>query len=100
LESVKIAISSITDDILVGTDNLKLISEIRAISPHAKIVVTAQSNTRARELYAAGADYVLRPNKAAASQLLPAVESLLQGEEEALKKGEIDKLDRRQEILN
>jgi voltage-gated potassium channel Kch len=100
LEGAKIAISSITDDILVGTDNLKLIQEIRSLSPHAKIIVTAQNNTRARELYEAGADYVLRPNKAAASQLLPAVERLLRGEEEIVKEEEIDKLNRREEILN
>ena len=41
LEHVKIAISTITDDILVGTDNLKLISEIKSLAPHAKIIVTA-----------------------------------------------------------
>ena len=75
LEHAKIAVSTITDDILVGTNNLKLISEIKSLCPHAKIVVTAQSNSRALELYQAGADYVLRPNIATALQLLPVVES-------------------------
>ena len=41
LEHVKIAISTITDDILVGTNNLKLIGEIKSLAPHAKIIVTA-----------------------------------------------------------
>jgi voltage-gated potassium channel Kch len=99
LEHAKIAISSITDEILVGTDNLRLISEIRTLAPHAKIVVTAQSNTRARELYEAGADYVLRPNIATAQQLLPVVERLLRGEETVLRENELAKLSRREEIL-
>ncbi len=99
LEHVKIAISTITDDILVGTNNLKLVSEIKSLYPHAKIIVTAQSNSRALELYQAGADYVLRPNIATALQLLPVIELLLRGEEAVLKKTEIAKLSRREEIL-
>ena len=99
LEHAKIAVSTITDDILVGTDNLKLISEIKSLCPHAKIVVTAQSNSRARELYQAGADYVLRPNIATALQLLPVVELLLRGEVALLKETEMAKLSRREEIL-
>ena len=42
LEHVKIAISTITDDILVGTNNLKLISEIKSLAPLARIIVTAE----------------------------------------------------------
>ncbi len=99
LEHAKIAISTITDDILVGTNNLKLISEIKSLCPHAKIVVTAQSNSRARELYQAGADYVLRPNIATAHQLLPVIERLLRGEEAVLKETEMAKLSHREEIL-
>jgi voltage-gated potassium channel Kch len=99
LEHAKVAISTITDEILVGTDNLRLISEIRSLAPHAKIVVTAQSNAKALELYQAGADYVLRPNRATAQQLLPVVEHLLRGEEAVLREAELDKLARRDEIL-
>lgn len=99
LEQVKIAISTITDEILVGTDNQRLISEVRAIAPHAKIIVIAQSNARALELYEAGADYVLRPNIATANQLLPVVERLLRGEDAILKEEELDRLVRREEIL-
>ncbi len=99
LEHVKIAISTITDEILVGTDNLRLISEVRVLAPHAKIIVIAQSDARAQELYAAGADFVLRPNVATANQLLPAVERLLRGEDAILKEEELEKLARREEIL-
>ncbi len=99
LEHAKIAISTITDEILVGTDNQRLISEVRALAPHAKVIVIAQSNARALELYKAGADFVLRPNVATANQLLPVVESLLRGEDAILREEELKKLARREEIL-
>ena len=99
LEHVKIAISTITDEILVGTDNQRLISEVRSLAPHAKVIVIAQSNARALELYEAGADFVLRPNVATANQLLPVVERLLRGEDAILKGEELEKLARREEIL-
>lgn len=100
LEHAKIAISTITDDILVGTSNLKLISEIRTVAPNARIIVTGTSNSQALELYAAGADFVLRPNVATALQLLPVVERLLQGEEAVIKEVAVAKLAERDEILN
>lgn len=99
LEQVKIAISTITDEILVGTNNLRLLQEVKRLAPHAKVIVIAQSNARALELYAAGADFVLRPNLATAQQLLPAVARLLRGEDAILKEEELQKLSRREEIL-
>ncbi len=99
LEKVKVAISTITDDILVGTDNLKLISQIKALCPKAKIVVSAASNFRALELYQAGADYVLRPNAATGAQLISVIERLLRGEDTAMKEEELATLFRKVEIL-
>ncbi len=99
LENCKIAISTITDEILVGTDNRRLIEQVRSLAPHAKIIVIAQSNAKALELYSAGADFVLRPNIATANQLLPVVERLLRGEEAILREEELAKIARREEIL-
>jgi Kef-type K+ transport system membrane component KefB len=99
LERVKIAVSTITDEILVGTDNRRLIGEVKKLAPQAKMIAIAQSNARALELYEAGADYVLRPNIATAHQLLPVIERLLQGEDAVIKEKELEKLARREEIL-
>lgn len=100
IEEAKLVISTITDDILVGTSNLRLIDQIRTLCPHAKVVVTAESPSRARELYRAGADHVLRPNLAAARHLLRVVEQFLRGEELILKDQEMEELSRGEEILN
>lgn len=100
LKHAKVIISTITDDILVGTDNEKLLSQIRDLAPQAKVIVTAERPSRAMELYGAGADYVLRPNQATAVQLLPVLDLLLQGKEAAVREEEIKKLSRREEILD
>lgn len=100
IEEAKLVISTITDDILVGTSNRRLMDQIKALCPHARVVVTAEGPSRALELYRAGADYVLRPNLAAARQLLQVVEHFLRGEKVVLKEEEIQKLSRREEILS
>jgi Kef-type K+ transport system membrane component KefB len=99
IEEAKLVISTITDDILVGTNNLRLIGQIKRLCPKAQIVVAAESPTKARQLYRAGADFVLRPNLATALHLLPAVDRLLEGKGALLKEEEMDKLLHRQEIL-
>src|SRR5262245_11427710 len=58
VHAAKVAISTVPDHILVGTDNVHMIKHIQTICPQAKIVVTAESPTRALEMYAEGADYV------------------------------------------
>lgn len=100
IEEARLVISTITDDILVGTSNLRLIDQIKVICPHAQVVVTAESPSRALELYRAGADYVLRPNLTAARQLLQIVAHFLRGEKMVLKEQEIQKLSHREEILS
>jgi Kef-type K+ transport system membrane component KefB/DNA-binding NarL/FixJ family response regulator len=99
LEDAKIVISTIPDEILVGTNNLKLINQIRKISPEARIIVTAESPARALALYHAGADYVYLPNQLAAQHLLTVLERLLRGEEVVIKEEELARLSRRDEVV-
>jgi Kef-type K+ transport system membrane component KefB/CheY-like chemotaxis protein len=99
IEEAKVVVSTITDDILVGIDNLKLISQIRNHCPQARIVVTANSPSQALELYEAGADYVLRPNFLTASHLLEILERLLREEVTDLAQEEINKLSQERQVL-
>lgn len=99
IEGAKIVISTISDEILVGTDNLKLIDQIKKIAPQARIIVTAENPARAVALYRAGADYVFLPNQLAAQHLLPVVTRLLQGDEAVLKDEEMERLGRRDEVI-
>ena len=95
----KIVISTIADELLVGTDNLRLIRRMKKIAPKARIIVTAESPSRALALYEAGADYVYLPNQLAARHLLAVVERLLRGEEVVIKEEEMARLARRDEVI-
>jgi Kef-type K+ transport system membrane component KefB len=100
IDAAKLVISTITDEILVGTSNLRLLDQIKTICPHAKVVLTASSPSRAQEFYQAGADYVLLPNRAAANHLLQAIERLLREGKASLKDEEISGLSQHEEILD
>ena len=95
----KIVISTISDEILVGTNNLRLIDQMKKIAPEARIIVTAESPSRALDLYNAGADYVYLPNQLAAQHLLTVVERLLRGEQVVIKEAEMARLMERDEVM-
>jgi Kef-type K+ transport system membrane component KefB len=95
----KIVISTISDELLVGTDNLGLIDRLQKIAPEARIIVTAESPTQALTLYNAGADYVFLPNELAGKHLLTVVERLLRGTPAVLKEEELERLMARDEVI-
>ena len=95
----KIVISSISDEILVGTSNLRIIDQMKKIAPGARIIVTAESPSRALDLYNAGADYVYLPNRLAAQHLLKVVERLLRGEQAVIKEAEMERLIEGDEVM-
>jgi Kef-type K+ transport system membrane component KefB len=99
IEGAKLVLSTIPDTILVGTDNLKLIKQMKTLCPQAKIIVTAESPAAALKMYEEGADYVLRPNLLAGRHLPPIVEHLLREESEALKEKEMEDLKKGEEVL-
>jgi Kef-type K+ transport system membrane component KefB/Trk K+ transport system NAD-binding subunit len=103
LHDVKIIISTISDSILIGTDNLKIIKHMKIICPHAKIIVTAQSINRALKMYAEGADYVFIPQILAARSIMTMVNLALKGKKDemtALRKNEIEMLHNHNEIIH
>jgi Kef-type K+ transport system membrane component KefB/voltage-gated potassium channel Kch len=99
IEEARIVISTVSDEILVGTNNFRLTDQIKKIAPQAKIIVTAESPSRAVALYRAGADYVCLPNQLAAQHLVPVIERLLLGETVVIKDKEIEWLGRRDEVI-
>ena len=100
IDAAKIVVCTIPDEILVGTSNLRLIDRIKHIAPQARIIVTAESPSRALMLYQAGADYVYLPNQLAAQHLLPVVVRLLRGEEAVIKDEEMARLANRDEVID
>jgi Kef-type K+ transport system membrane component KefB len=69
IENAHVVVSSISDWLLRGTDNLKLLRQARRLAPAARTIVTADTRAAAERLYAEGADYVLMPPALAAEHL-------------------------------
>jgi len=99
IEDAKVVISTIPDSILVGTDNVRLLKQVRSLCPLAKIVVTADNPTAALKMYQEGADYVLRPNRLAGNHLVAVVEHLLRQDGVTLRETGLEQLQGRGEVL-
>jgi CheY-like chemotaxis protein len=89
LERATVVVSSISDWMLKGTSNARVLREARLLAPAAKVIVAADTMAGAERLYADGADYVLVAPVLAAEHLY-----------EILRAGTLDAIDearRRQE---
>jgi Kef-type K+ transport system membrane component KefB len=69
LEHTRLVICSITDDVLRGTDNLKLLGNSKRVWPQAAVILSTEHVPQALEFYEAGADYVYIPRMHSAHDL-------------------------------
>lgn len=80
LDRAKVILLTIPDEMLVGTNNLKLVHAVREISPNAAIIACATRLDEIETLYEAGADYVYVPRLEAAKSLSTAIGFALNGQ--------------------
>ena len=99
IENAELVISSITDDILRGTSNLRMLKNIRASSPKARVVLTTEHIPQALHFYEAGADFVYIPRLQSAPMLARTLKQGLSEGFEALREAEIEHLRNRHEVL-
>jgi hypothetical protein len=99
VHDANLVVSTIPDAILKGTDNLRLLRQARRLSPHAKVIVTAERVGQAIELYAAGADFVYVPRLHSARDLARAIEDGLRHGFDAAREEHLAELNRRDEVL-
>jgi Kef-type K+ transport system membrane component KefB len=100
IENAELVVSSITDDILRGTNNFRMLKNIRAACPHARVMLTTEHIPQALTFYQAGADFVYLPRLHSAPQI---AQILRQGVEEGFDKiraEEIEHLSQRREVLS
>ena len=69
IERAAVVVSSISDWMLKGTTNARILRQARSLAPSAQIVVAADSVAGAEQLYGEGADYVLIAPVLAAAHL-------------------------------
>jgi Trk K+ transport system NAD-binding subunit len=91
LERATVVVSSISDWMLKGTSNARVLREARLLAPSAKVVVAADTMAGAERLYADGADYVLVAPVLAAEHLYAILRSrTLDAIDEARRRQELE----------
>lgn len=88
----KILICTIPNDYMRGIDNQHLFQILRRLNPSAKIIMTAERLTVARELYQLGADFVVVPRWLTSDRLAQLVKDAEAGSLETLRDAEVAKL--------
>jgi len=99
VEAPRVVLSSITDEILRGTTNLRILRSSRRLWPEAAVIVTSEHITQAKHLYEEGADFVYIPRIHSAEQIAEVIE---QGVSEGLagrRATELLELERRHEVV-
>jgi Kef-type K+ transport system membrane component KefB len=99
IENAELVVSSITDDILRGTNNLRMLKNIRAACPKARVMLTTEHIPQALNFYQAGADFVYIPRLQSAPQIARILKRGLKEGFDAIRAGEIEHLSQRREVL-
>jgi hypothetical protein len=101
IHSARIVACTITDDILRGTTNLRLLRQARRLCPHARVIAAADGISLAIELYEDGADFVYIARLHSAHHMADLIARAVQ-DEEGFKfhcGEEIERLKQRVEVL-
>jgi Kef-type K+ transport system membrane component KefB len=95
----KVILSTIPDSVLKGTSNIRILRQLRAMAPHARIIVNAEVLEHAREMYHEGAAYVLIHRFVGATHLAPVIFAVERGQGAELADHGATELLGRQEVL-
>lgn len=99
VDQAQIILCTVPDTLLKGTSNLRLVQQLRAINPTAKIIAHADLFEEVPRLYAAGADFVSMPRLMEAKALREAVQAARENRLET-KRAELDRdLGQRSEVV-
>jgi Kef-type K+ transport system membrane component KefB len=99
IENAELVVCSITDDILRGTNNLRLLKNIRTSCPRAKVMLTTDHIPQALHYYEAGADFVYIPRVHSALHVARTLKRGLADGFDSERALEIEHLSQRREVL-
>lgn len=95
----KLVVATITDAVLKGTTNRRLLQAARRLCPEARVVVAADTFATALELYEDGADFVYVPRLHSVHRMAEVIEAGFEEGLDALRAEEIEALKKRDEVL-
>ena len=99
IEGAELIVSSITDDVLRGTSNLRLLKSVRTHSPQVRVVLTTEHIPQALKFYEAGADFVFIPRLYSAAAVARILRKGLKDGFQEVRQQAIGHLSHRQEVL-
>jgi Kef-type K+ transport system membrane component KefB/voltage-gated potassium channel Kch len=99
IEDAELVVCSITDDILRGTSNLRLLRNIRANCPKAKVMLTTEHIPQALHFYEVGADLVYVPRLHSAPEIANILKKGLAAGFDGFRAAQIKSLSQRREVL-
>ena len=99
VQHAQLVVSSITDDVLRGTSNLRLMQSVHMQAPNARVVLTSDHIPEALRFYEEGADFVFVPRLYSAAACARILRKGLNGGFEEIRSQAIQHLSQRQEVL-
>jgi Kef-type K+ transport system membrane component KefB len=99
IHDARVVVCTIPDSVLKGTTNAQLIKMAEKLAPHARTIVTAETITGIRDLYAQGASFVFSPRIMNARELATIVVAAVERDLEAERRAEMLTLSTRVEVL-
>jgi Kef-type K+ transport system membrane component KefB len=101
VQAARIVVCTISDAILRGTTNLRLLRQARRLCPEAKVVVAADTITSAVELYEQGSDFVYIARLHSAGHMAELIAHAIRDEDRfrQCREDELRLLKERQEVL-
>jgi voltage-gated potassium channel Kch len=101
IQSAKLVACTISDAVLRGTTNLRLLRQARRLCPNAQVVAAADDIASAIELYEQGADYVYIARLHSARHMADLITRAVQDENglKEFREEELQLLKQRQEVL-
>jgi Kef-type K+ transport system membrane component KefB len=101
IHAAKIVVCTISDAILRGTTNLRLLRQARRLCPNAQVIAAADNISAAIELYEQGADFVYIARLHSARHMAELIARAVQNENELkeYRDDEFQLLKRREEVL-
>lgn len=79
VDRARVVVSTVSDDLMRGTNNTKLVAAVRKLNPKALIIANAVTLADVEAMYAAGADYVFLSRIDSAAALEEAIGMALNG---------------------
>ena len=99
VDQARVILCTIPNALLKGTNNLRLVQQLRELNPTARIIAHAELLEEIPRLYAAGADFVSVPRLIEAQELCAVVQAARENRLEAKREELARELSERREVI-